>query len=95
MDETVGQSLQPITYHVAFFSGALYTDETKGTDKVDDGVLPGANYTYSWDITADFAPRDDDAACIPFAYHSHRKSDMEVNTGLIGLLIICKQGQLN
>lgn len=70
-------------------------DKTDGKDKIDDGVPPGTNYTYKWEMTADFAPRDDDAACIPFAYHSHRMSDMEVNTGLLGLLVVCKQGTVN
>lgn len=70
----------------------MYLDGTNSTDKIDDAVPPNTTYTYRWEITADFAPKDDDAACIPFAYHSHRMSDMEVNSGLIGLLIVCKQG---
>ncbi|WAQ95692.1 HEPHL-like protein, partial [Mya arenaria] len=40
--------------------GALYADGTNATSKVDDGVSPGSEYTYVWELTSDFAPRDDD-----------------------------------
>ncbi|XP_052788746.1 ferroxidase HEPHL1-like [Mya arenaria] len=75
--------------------GALYADGTNATSKVDDGVSPGSEYTYVWELTSDFAPRDDDPSCMPFAYHSHVDPDKEINSGLVGLLVVCKQGMLS
>ncbi|KAH3853725.1 hypothetical protein DPMN_096257 [Dreissena polymorpha] len=75
--------------------GALYEDGTNGSSKMDEQVAPGESYTYSWKITAGYAPRDGDPNCIPFAYHSHVNPDLEVNAGLLGLLIICRQGVLD
>lgn len=67
-------------------------DNTKQKDHIDDGVKPGSNITLTWKLTADFSPRDDDPNCIPFSYHSHVDPDREVNAGLLGLVIVCKQG---
>ncbi|KAL4239418.1 hephaestin-like 1 [Mactra antiquata] len=72
--------------------GAFYADNDN--NKLDDGIKPGTNATMIWKLTSDFSPRDDDANCIPFAYHSHVNPDREVNSGLLGLLVVCKQGTL-
>ena len=73
-------------------TGAFYDDATSNTSKIEDGILKGQSATLTWKMDADFSPRDDDANCIPFAYHSHKNPDLEVNSGLVGLLVICKQG---
>lgn len=75
--------------------GALYIDNTNQSFKLEDGVQPGSNVTLTWRLTSDFSPRDDDPACIPFAYHSHVDPGREVNAGLLGLLVVCKPGTLN
>ena len=67
-------------------------DNTKGLNKTEDRVQPGSTVTLIWKLTAEFAPKDDDPSCLPFAYHSHNNPDMEVNSGLLGLLLVCKQG---
>ncbi|WAQ95423.1 HPHL1-like protein [Mya arenaria] len=71
--------------------GAQYMDGTNGASKSDDGVPQGTDYLYTWELTSDFSPRDDDPSCIPFAYHSHVDPEKEVNSGLVGLLLVCKQ----
>ncbi|XP_045213557.2 ferroxidase HEPHL1-like [Mercenaria mercenaria] len=75
--------------------GALYTDNTKQNYHVDDSVQPGSEITLTWKLTSDFSPRDGDPNCIPFAYHPHVDPDREINAGLLGLVIVCKQGILN
>ena len=70
-------------------------DNTKPVDKVEDRVQKGQNVTVLWKLTADFAPKDDDPNCLPFAYHSHNNPDREVNSGLLGILLVCKQGKYN
>ena len=73
-------------------SGAQYADGTQGKYKTDDHVPPGGSHVYAWQLTSDFAPRDDDPSCLPWAYHSHTNSEKEINSGLIGLLVVCKPG---
>ncbi|KAK7109489.1 hypothetical protein V1264_013522 [Littorina saxatilis] len=74
--------------------GALYVDQTTGTDKDDDGVAPGDVFRYVWQVRPSFAPTADDDACLPWAYHSHVASTRDVDSGLVGLLLTCKRGTL-
>ncbi|WAQ95424.1 HEPH-like protein [Mya arenaria] len=64
--------------------GANYTDGTYGSARKDDGIPPGGQYTYTWDVTSEFSPRDGDPSCLPFAYHSHVHPMMDINSGLVG-----------
>ena len=86
-------SFRPLKLHIFFSKGAYYVDATFNISKFEDGVPKGQTVTLTWKLDADFAPRDDDDNCIPFAYHSHKNPDQEVNAGLLGLLVICKQGK--
>jgi hypothetical protein len=70
----------------------LYADGTHGLDKFDDTVHPGKNYTYKWSMKKSFTPTKDDDDCIPQGYHPHIRSHKDVDTGLIGMLIVCKPG---
>jgi len=74
------------------YKGALYADGTTGDDKLDDQVPPGQIYTYRWSMLKGFAPTDDDDNCVPQGYHPHIRSHKDVDTGLIGMLIVCKPG---
>lgn len=74
--------------------GALYVDNTTGTDKADDGVPPGREFTYVWRVSPSFAPTSDDDPCLPWAYHSHTSPIKDVDTGLVGLMTTCKKGTL-
>ncbi|KFO84841.1 Coagulation factor V, partial [Buceros rhinoceros silvestris] len=75
--------------------GSLYDDRTSSAEKGDDAVLPGQVYTYVWDITEDVGPKEADLPCLTYAYYSHENMVMDFNSGLIGALLICKQGSLN
>ncbi|XP_072849696.2 ferroxidase HEPHL1 isoform X1 [Pogona vitticeps] len=75
--------------------GALYHDGTGGKSKEDDFVLPGTNYTYTWPVTDDFAPTLTDPQCLTWIYHSHIDTPKDINTGLIGPLLVCKKGSLD
>uniref|UniRef100_A0AAQ4PIB5 ferroxidase n=1 Tax=Gasterosteus aculeatus aculeatus TaxID=481459 RepID=A0AAQ4PIB5_GASAC len=72
--------------------GALYPDGTSKKLKEDDSVPPGGSYTYRWEVKPEFAPTDDDANCLTWAYHSHVDAPREVASGLIGALLTCKKG---
>lgn len=74
--------------------GALYPDGTSGRLKQDDGVSPGGNHTYRWEVRPDYAPTVGDANCLTWVYHSHLEAPREVSSGLIGAMFTCKKGIL-
>ncbi|ELV13535.1 Hephaestin-like protein 1 [Tupaia chinensis] len=89
-------SLHP---HGVFYNkdseGALYPDGTSGKNKNDDMVPPGKNYTYVWPVREEYAPAPADANCLTWVYHSHIDAPKDICSGLIGPLLVCKQGVLN
>lgn len=85
--------------HGVFYSkdseGALYEDNTKGIFKKDDKVPPGGTHTYSWHLTQSHAPADQEDKCITWIYHSHVVPSKDINTGLLGIMLICRKGALS
>lgn len=75
--------------------GALYIDGTNGTDKADDAVPPGGHHTYYWHVDPRYGPTEGDPLCLTWAYHSHRYAERDINTGLVGAMIICQPGILS
>uniref|UniRef100_A0A8C8RC81 Coagulation factor V n=1 Tax=Pelusios castaneus TaxID=367368 RepID=A0A8C8RC81_9SAUR len=74
--------------------GSLYADRTSSFEKLDDNVLPGTVYKYTWEITAEIGPKEADPPCLTYIYYSHENMVMDFNSGLIGALLICKKGSL-
>ncbi|XP_060933468.1 ceruloplasmin [Limanda limanda] len=75
--------------------GALYPDGTGPQLKRDDSVAPGAHMTYEWTLSENHSPTRDDSSCLTRFYHSHVRAPKDINSGLIGPLIICKAGTLD
>lgn len=58
-----------------------------------DGAVPsGQTYKYVWAITAEIGPQKADPTCLTYAYYSHENMVQDFNSGLIGALLICKEG---
>lgn len=76
------------------FAGALYPDNTGPEQKRDDLVLPGTTVTYEWTLPENHAPTSEDSNCLTRFYHSHVNTPKDINSGLIGPLLICKKGAL-
>ncbi|XP_041371918.1 hephaestin-like protein [Gigantopelta aegis] len=75
--------------------GAKYVDDTSGPIKIDDGVPFGGVHTYTWVVRGEnFAPTKEDNNCLAWPYHSHRVSEPDIVTGLVGMLFTCKKGTL-
>ncbi|XP_077198129.1 coagulation factor V [Paroedura picta] len=74
--------------------GASYSDKTSPIETLDDAVPSGRTYKYVWPITAEIGPRNSDPACLTYAYYSHENMVQDFNSGLIGALLICKEGSL-
>ncbi|XP_035505076.1 coagulation factor VIII [Scophthalmus maximus] len=70
--------------------GAGYDDSTAGQEKEDDAILPGGYYEYVWDISPKDGPTSSDPECLTYSYSSQVDTVRDVNSGLIGALLICK-----
>uniref|UniRef100_A0A8D2PZT0 ferroxidase n=1 Tax=Varanus komodoensis TaxID=61221 RepID=A0A8D2PZT0_VARKO len=74
--------------------GSLYPDKTSQDLKKDDAVPPGESHVYTWTVPKDHGPTADDPACLTWIYHSHVNAPKDIASGLIGPLLICKEGTL-
>ncbi|XP_017289806.1 coagulation factor VIII [Kryptolebias marmoratus] len=70
--------------------GAGYDDSTGGQEKEDDAVSPGGYYEYVWDISPKDGPTVNDPDCLTYSYSSQVDTVRDMNSGLIGALLICK-----
>jgi len=71
--------------------GAIYEDGTSGKDKADDAVPPGGEHTYVWEVLERAGP-DPGKSSIMWMYHSHTDEAKDLNTGLMGPMIINAAG---
>ncbi|XP_020831238.1 coagulation factor VIII isoform X3 [Phascolarctos cinereus] len=91
----------PVSLHAVGISywkaseGARYNDQTNYIEKQDDKVAPGASYTYVWHVLKENSPMDHDPPCLTYSYLSHVDTVKDLNTGLIGALLVCKEGSLD
>jgi hephaestin len=74
--------------------GAPYADGTSGADKADDAVGPGELHTYVWEIPERAGPGPHDPSTILWMYHSHVNEPKDTNAGLIGPIIVGREGAL-
>ncbi len=72
--------------------GALYEDGTSGSDKADDAVPPGKIHVYIWEVPERAGPGPNDPSSIVWLYHSHAYEMRDVNSGLVGAIIIARRG---
>uniref|UniRef100_A0A8C0H708 Plastocyanin-like domain-containing protein n=1 Tax=Chelonoidis abingdonii TaxID=106734 RepID=A0A8C0H708_CHEAB len=82
-----------VTYWKAS-EGAGYKDETSQAEKDDDEVDPGKTHTYVWEILEDQGPTEFDSSCLTSSYFSYTDSVKDINSGLIGALLVCRPGAL-
>ncbi|XP_057285607.1 coagulation factor VIII isoform X1 [Pezoporus wallicus] len=74
--------------------GAGYEDETSQPEKEGDRVDPGKTHTYVWEIPQNQGPTDGDSSCLTHSYSSNTDSVKDINSGLIGALLVCRPGTL-
>jgi FtsP/CotA-like multicopper oxidase with cupredoxin domain len=73
--------------------GAPYDDDDGIT--IGDAVPPGGTHTYVWPVPARAGPGPNDGSSVFWMYHSHLDEPRDVNTGLIGPMIITGRGRGN
>ncbi|XP_037264217.1 coagulation factor VIII isoform X1 [Falco rusticolus] len=74
--------------------GAGYEDESSQLEKEGDRVDPGKTHTYIWEIQQNQGPTDGDSPCLTHSYSSNTDSVKDINSGLIGALLVCRPGTL-
>ncbi|XP_078415826.1 coagulation factor V [Cetorhinus maximus] len=75
--------------------GVGYEDFSTDWFRSDDAVLPESTYTYVWNVPPRSAPRTTDSVCKAWVYYSSVDYVKDINSGLIGPLLICQNGTLN
>ncbi len=73
--------------------GAPYDDGTSAGDKGDDGVPPGGTHVYVWPVPERAGPADGDMSSVVWMYHSHHDEVKDVNSGLMGPMIVTARGK--
>lgn len=52
-------------------------------------------FTYVWNVPARAGPGEADPNCVLWGYHSHVMPEMDMYSGLVGPLVICRNNTLN
>lgn len=73
--------------------GALYKGSYRGYSGAS--VASGSTFTYTWNVPEKSGPAEGDPNCIAWPYYSHVNPVRDVNSGLIGPLVICRNGVLD
>lgn len=84
--------------------GVFYGKDSEGTGNYDDGssptekanniVKPGETHTYNWEVPERAGPGPSDPSSIVWLYHSHVVEMKDVESGLIGPIVITRRGML-
>jgi len=69
--------------------GVFYDKNSEGATV---GVPPGGTFTYIWNVPARAGPATNDGTSVVWLYHSHINSSSDMNSGLVGAIIVTKQG---
>jgi len=72
--------------------GVVYNDGSSAADKEGGHVAPGQTFTYIWEVPERAGPGPNDPSSIVWLYHSHTNELMDVNSGLVGAIIVTRKG---
>jgi hephaestin len=72
--------------------GSVYDDGSSAADKANSVVPPGEMHTYTWEVRERAGPGPADGSSVVWLYHSHVNEQRDVNSGLIGPIIVTARG---
>ncbi|XP_005038621.1 PREDICTED: coagulation factor V isoform X1 [Ficedula albicollis] len=75
--------------------GSVYDDESTAWFKEDDEVQPNNSYIYVWYASRRSGPVQSGAACRSWIYYSDLNLEKDIQSGLIGPILICEKGAFN
>jgi manganese oxidase len=73
--------------------GAPYVDGSSAAQKQDDAVPPRGSHVYVWPVPERAGPGPMDRSSVLWMYHSHTDEVRDVNTGLMGPIIVTAREQ--
>uniref|UniRef100_A0A8C9YMM7 ferroxidase n=1 Tax=Sander lucioperca TaxID=283035 RepID=A0A8C9YMM7_SANLU len=75
--------------------GLSYEDGSKYWYKYDNEVQPNTTFTYLWKVNSMVGPMPDESHCRTWAYYSGVNPERDIHSGLIGPLLVCREGTLD
>jgi FtsP/CotA-like multicopper oxidase with cupredoxin domain len=72
--------------------GSMYGDGVADAKKGGAAVAPGRTFTYTWNVPERAGPGPNDPSSVVWFYHSHVDERRDVNSGLIGAMVITRKG---
>jgi FtsP/CotA-like multicopper oxidase with cupredoxin domain len=72
--------------------GMSYDDGSPPSAKLGGAVAPGRTYTYVWQVPDRAGPGPADGTSVVWLYHSHVEEQRDVDSGLIGAIIVTARG---
>lgn len=75
--------------------GVAYGHHGASADQDHGVVPPGGTRTYIWQVPERAGPGPNDPSSIVWLYHSHVMERKDVNSGLIGAIIVTRRGEAN
>lgn len=65
-----------------------------GTPPPSSHVNPGMTFVYTWEVPRDVGPTSADPNCLTWLYYSSVNLPKDINSGLVGPLLVCRSGSL-
>ncbi|XP_070694535.1 coagulation factor V [Pempheris klunzingeri] len=75
--------------------GLSYEDGSKYWYKYDNEVQPNTTFTYMWKVHSTVGPTAGESHCRTWAYYSGVNPERDIHSGLIGPLLVCREGTLD
>uniref|UniRef100_A0AAQ5ZUT6 ferroxidase n=1 Tax=Amphiprion ocellaris TaxID=80972 RepID=A0AAQ5ZUT6_AMPOC len=75
--------------------GLSYEDGSKYWYKYDNEVQPNTTFTYLWKVDSMVGPKPGESDCRTWAYYSGVNPERDIHSGLIGPLLVCREGTLD
>ncbi|KAG8511404.1 Ceruloplasmin [Galemys pyrenaicus] len=92
---TVPLSIHPHGLHYNKSNeGSFYKTPGGNTPPHSSHVNPGTTFVYTWEVPRDVGPTPRDPHCLTWFYYSSVNETRDINSGLIGPLLVCRQGSL-
>ncbi|XP_030613577.1 coagulation factor V isoform X2 [Archocentrus centrarchus] len=75
--------------------GLSYEDDSTYWFKYDNEVQPNSTFTYLWKVEHAVGPKPEESDCRTWAYYSGVNPERDIHSGLIGPLLVCREGTLD
>ncbi len=72
--------------------GSNYEDDSTAADKANNTVPAGQTHVYTWQVPERAGPGPGDGSSVVWLYHSHVNEPKDVESGLVGTIIITARG---